>query len=133
MENNLFETASRNKIRFNSDRGELTVEQLWDLPLRSRNNFNLDEVAKGINKKLKEISEESFVEIKRSVANSDLNLSFDIVKYIIGVKKAEEDAAAESAKKKLLKAQLMELKEKKQTEKLMSMSEEDIDKQLASL
>ena len=48
---NIFEYAARSKIRFQSTKGELTVEQLWDVPLRSRDDFNLNAVAKaaGVN------------------------------------------------------------------------------------
>jgi hypothetical protein len=67
MSMNIFEYATRNRLRFASVRGELTVEQLWnDVPLRSRDDFNLNVVAKSANKALKDISEESFVETART-------------------------------------------------------------------
>ena len=45
---NIFEQASRAKLRFDSVKGQLVTEQLWDLPLQSKTNFDLDTVAKGI-------------------------------------------------------------------------------------
>jgi hypothetical protein len=62
---NIFEYASRNKIRFASPRGELSVEQLWDIPLRSKDDFNLNTIAQTANKAVKNATEESFVETTR--------------------------------------------------------------------
>ena len=36
MSNNIFEYATRSKLRFQSSHGVLTVEQLWEVPLRSK-------------------------------------------------------------------------------------------------
>ena len=47
---NLFLQATREKFRFESSKGDLSVEQLWDLPLTSRTGFDLDTVAKAVNK-----------------------------------------------------------------------------------
>ena len=49
---NLFEIASRNKLRVPTTKGDLTVEQLWDLPLKSANGLSLDSIAIALNKQL---------------------------------------------------------------------------------
>jgi hypothetical protein len=49
----LQEYAVRNKLRFSSSRGELTAEQLWDVPLRSKDGLDLNAVAQTANKALK--------------------------------------------------------------------------------
>jgi hypothetical protein len=55
-ENNLFEKASRLKLRFSSPAGLLTVEDLWDLPLSAQAKVaNLDDIAKGLNKTLEQM------------------------------------------------------------------------------
>lgn len=42
MSNNnisIFEQASRQKLRFETSAGKLSIEDLWDLPLTSNNNL----------------------------------------------------------------------------------------------
>ena len=56
----MFEKASRMKLRFNTQRGVLSVEDLWDLPL-----IQLDNIAIALNKKLQESKTESEKKAKR--------------------------------------------------------------------
>lgn len=93
-----FEKATRKKLRFNSTSGVLSVEDLWDLPLTGR-GANLDKLAKSLHKELKESEEESFV-VKTVRKDSELQLKFDIVKYIIDVKLEEQETAKNRADKK---------------------------------
>jgi chemotaxis signal transduction protein len=89
----MFEKASRLKLRFETGKGLLSVEDLWDLPLTVRGDgVSLDNLAKALNKKVKEDAEESFV-VKKSEADTISALKFDIVKYIIGVKLSEIEAS----------------------------------------
>ena len=51
----MFEKASRAKIRFETSKGSLTVEDLWDLPLTSNTGkADLDDIARGLHSQLKE-------------------------------------------------------------------------------
>jgi len=51
----MFAFATKKKIRFETSKGLLSVEDLWDLPLTSDNGRpNLDDIAKGIYKAMKE-------------------------------------------------------------------------------
>ena len=51
----MFEKATRLKLRFETVRGYVTTEDLWDIPLSAVNGFCLDTIAKNLNKKLKEL------------------------------------------------------------------------------
>jgi hypothetical protein len=58
---NLFEKASKMKLRFSTTKGVLSTEDLWDLSLES-----LDRIAKNLYKQIKESEEISFISEKSS-------------------------------------------------------------------
>lgn len=133
MNENIFEYASRNKLRFSSIRGELTLEHLWDAPLRSNDGFNLDQIARTANKALKDATEESFVTTTRSSAQNRLEVMLEIVKHVISVKLSEEEASKRRKENKLEKEKLLAILEEKQTGKLSNLSEKEIQKRIAAL
>ena len=122
-----FEKASRLKLRFSTNKGELSVEDLWELSLES-----LDTIAKGVNKKLKDESEESFIG-KKSSNNAVLELKMEILKEIITVKLKEKEVKASRAVKSAKLAQLKELANNKANEQLSGMSLEEINKLILEL
>ncbi len=133
MSMNIFEYATRHKLRFTSPRGELSVEQLWDVPLRSRDGFDLDTVAKAASKVLKTVSEESFVETTKTQMNTRCEMALEVVKHIIAVKLAEENAAKKRAEKKAEKEELLRILAEKQKGALSALSEQEIQKRIAAL
>lgn len=133
MTTNIFEYASRNKLRFTSSRGELTVEQLWDVPLRSTDGFNLNAVAKAANEAVKSANEENFVETKRTAAHTRIETVFEVVKHVIDVKLADEAAAKKRAENRIKKEKLLAALAEKQDGKLSEMSERELKKQIAEL
>jgi hypothetical protein len=122
-----FEKASRLKLRFSTNKGELSVEDLWDLSLES-----LDTIAKVTNKKLKEESEESFIG-KKSINNTVLELKMEILKEVISFKLKEKEAKTLRAVKSAKLAQLKELANNKANEQLSGMSLEEINKLIVEL
>ena len=128
---NLFEQASRKRLRFDSDRGLMTVEDLWTIPLQSKNGFSLDAIAIELSKKVSE-QEVSFVS-KRSPAHEDDLLRFEIVKYIIESRLAEAEAKKVAGERKAELETLQALLAKKKMENLEQMSVEEIEAKLASL
>jgi hypothetical protein len=130
---NIFEYATRNKLRFASVRGELSVEQLWDVPLRSRDDFNLNIIAKGANKAFKEISEESFVETTKTAEHTRREAVLEAVKYVIETKLTEEKVATDRAAKKQEKEKLLSILAEKQDGKLSELSEKELQKRIAAL
>lgn len=130
---NMFEYATRNKIRFASPRGELSVEQLWDVPLRSKDDFNLDSIAKSVNKSLKTASEESFVETRKTREQTKLEFALGLVKYVIEVKLDEEETSKKRAENKQEKERLLAILAEKQAGKLSELSEKELQKRIAAL
>jgi hypothetical protein len=122
----MFEKASRLKLRFDSPQGQVSVEDLWDLPLTSNTNrANLDDTARKLSKQVKESETESFV-IKPAKVNETTLLKFDIVKHIIEVRLAENEVAATARANKERKQQILSIIANKQNEQLAASSIEDL-------
>jgi hypothetical protein len=125
MSNN-FEKASRTKLRFNTDVGNIMVEDLWDLHLES-----LDNLAMGLNRIVKESAEESF--ISESKVNPVVQLQFDIVKSVIKTKLADKEKAEKSLMKSALKQKILEAMSRKKDEALEGKSLEELQSDLEKL
>ena len=130
--NVLFLTATRSKFRFPSSAGQLSVEDLWDLPLSGR-GANLDDTARALHKGLKEADGDiSFV--KPAVkTTADLQMKFDIVKYVIEVKMTERDTRAAAEEKAATKQKLMAKLAEKQDKELDNKSAEEIQAMIDAL
>lgn len=130
---NIFKQATKLKLRFPSVRGDLTVEDLWDLPLTSKSNLSLDGVGKPIQKALREADEDSLVDVSTSSKNDLNSLRLAIIKEIISIKQEEnlikQNQAAIESQKALLKQALAS----KKVEEINSLSVEEIEKRIASL
>lgn len=135
MTTNIFETASRQKFRFPSSKGALSTEQLWDLPLTHTDPgvVTLDQVARAVNAELKSVTEESFVATKRSDREGVLSEKLDVVKHVIAVKLAEQEARADVAKKIQERKRLTELLAEKDAEAQKALPREELLKRLAEL
>ena len=133
MTENLFLYATRNKLRFASSRGNLSVEELWDVPLRSKDEFNLDTIAKSVNRALKAVSEESFVETRKTPEHTKLETALEVVKFVIETKRTEEEKAKKRAANQLEKAKLLEILAEKQNGRLSELSEKELQKRIAAL
>lgn len=108
------------KLRFATSKGNLSVEDLWDLSLPA-----LDRLAVSYDEELAKSPRKSFI-TNDTPSNSELE--FNIVKDVI-TDKLKDKAAREAAEK----ARLTELLAKKQSEKMESMSEDEIRQRLAEL
>ncbi|MFA5378887.1 MAG: hypothetical protein WC455_24250 [Dehalococcoidia bacterium] len=128
----MFEIATRMKDRFETSKGNLSVEDLWDLPLTSVRSPNLDDIARDLHRQLKDSAEVSFVAPARK-ENDTLQRKFDIVKHIIEVRLAENTAAAEVRANKEKKARILEIIARKDDEELVGKSRDELIKLAESL
>lgn len=128
----LFEKASRLKLRFATNKGLVSSEDLWDLPLTSTMNTSLDSIAKGLNKSIKEGEEESFV-VTRSDANNVLDLQFDIIKHIIKVRLSENVKKLDITRIKSEKTKIERIIATKEDTNLENESIDDLKKRLSDL
>jgi hypothetical protein len=129
----IFQQASRLKLRFETSKGSLSSEDLWDLPLTSTvGKVNLDDIAKALHKALKDSNTESFV-VKAVKADEVLQLKFDIVKTIIDIKVAENEKNTLAREAKEKKQRILSLIAQKQDEQLAGTSLEELQKLADSL
>lgn len=115
----LFEMATRSKLRFPSTKGELSVEDLWDL-----SDKDLDVVYKNLKDQEVKSSEESLLDD----ANVDpkLTAAIGIVKYIFTTKRNERLAEKERINKKQTQKKYIDALSKKQDEAIEKMSEAEL-------
>lgn len=123
----MFEKASRVKLRFETSKGFLSTEDLWDLNLVS-----LDNIYRVINKKIKDMQEDSLLAI-RTKDEDELHLKIEIISHIVKVKQEEASAFKQRQVRRAELELLKSLKEEKQVAALKDMSLEDLDKRIEEL
>lgn len=130
---NIFEKATKTKLRFYSVTGALSVEDLWGLPLqsKSKNKANLDDIAKDVARKLKTAEEESFVNKTASSPTNELRL--EILKHIIDARLEDAEKKEQSERNRLRKQKLIDAKRDIEDGAIKDMSIEEIDKEIASI
>ena len=131
---NIFEKASRLKLRFNvGSRLNLTVENLWDLPLIHTKGEDLDHIAIELQEQLSS-NEKSFVVQQSKTKETQVNqLKFDIVKYIIDVRLEEQKVANLERQRAQEIATLKELQKQAKIRDLQNLSSEEIEERIKSL
>lgn len=129
----MFITATRQAYRFPSASGELTIEQLWTLPLTSSRAHQacLDDIARSIHKELTDIGETSFVNTKPNPKKPELEIKLEVVKLIIQTKQEENAAKAAKIAAANEAAKLEAILETKEASELQNLSADEIRKRLA--
>lgn len=129
----MFEKASRKKLRFESPKGFLSVEDLWDLPLTSSTGrANLDDIARGLHRQLNNSNDVSFV-VKEQKSDETIQLGFDIVKHIIDIRIAENEAQLVAKANKEKKQMLLGIIAQKENEQLLNMPMDELKKIVDSM
>lgn len=108
---NVFEQATKQRLRFPQPAnrgGVINTEDLWALSLE-----DLDDIAKALNKKVKESSEESFIK-KQSTADKKASLQLEVVVSIINTKLKEEERRKNAAERKTKRDKILALMAEKQ-------------------
>jgi hypothetical protein len=130
---NIFERAARGKYRFSSGKGQLTVEQLFDLPLQG-GQANLDDIAIALDRTLEEAAPRSFVsQTSADSQRSELEAKLDIVKHVIASKLAAQAAAETRAAKAEKRRRILEVLDRKDNEALEGKSRDELIAELEAL
>jgi len=126
---NIFEYGAKNKLRFSTEAGSITTEDLYDLPLDSTKKVSLNSVAKKVNQQIKSFEEESFV-TTATPANTEAHIKLDIIKHVIKerIEQAmiKKNAENDKARRELISGIIAE----KQNESLKNMSMEELQAEL---
>ena len=125
-EKNMFEVAARSKFRF-PFKGLISAEDLWDLSVR-----DLDVIFKSLNSQIKKVKEESLLDTKTK-EDETLDTMIEIVKYIVGVKLAEEKIRLQAREQKEKKQKIMEILSVKKDADLQNKSIEELQAMLGEL
>jgi hypothetical protein len=123
----LFEKAAKNKIRFETDKGYLTCEDLFDLPLTQ-----MDILARAINQKVKDASVESFI-TKKPKVSAELDLKFSIVKRVIEIRLKDIETAEKYLVDKARRDKILDIIVDKEDDDLKSMDVKDLKKMAKKL
>lgn len=130
---NLFLKAAKDKLRFTTPRGDITVEQLFDLPLTSNTGkVNLNDLAIACHTRLQETPTVTFVGTAAPKNTVD-NLRLDILKEVIDIKQKENAALNQANARAAEKRVLLELLERKQVAELETLDIEQIKAKLEKL
>ena len=125
----MYQKASRLKLRFNTSIGVLSVEQLWDLNLKS-----LSDVVRNCKEELKRTDDDelSFLEEEHNSVDPTAKLRFDIVKDIFVTRKAEINELKTAKERKEFQQKIMGIIKSKEDENLQNLSIDDLKKMIES-
>ena len=132
--NDLFIQATRKAFRYPSIRGDITTEQLWDMPLLSKGNgFDLDTVARSLYNTVKELSEGSFVETRANPRQAEAEAKLELVKFVIATKQAEAKAAGLRLERADQRRKILDALAARENDELTKANREELLAKLAEL
>lgn len=120
----MYKEAVKQKVRFNTNKGYLTVEQLFDLSVEE-----LDSLAVALDAKYNESGKKSFL-VKKSVKDKTAKLMLDVVVDVLNTKLEEQEAATTLRENKEHNEKILNLIAEKQDESLKGKSVKELEKLL---
>lgn len=131
----IFAYASRKKLRFETVKGNISVEDIWDLPLTAEgDDMSIDVVGKAMTNAVKDNEgNEAFVVIKGTEADPSLKVRLGILEHIRDHKLDYAARVEKAALTKARKQRLLELLDKKKDEADGEQSIEEIEKMIEEL
>jgi len=131
----IFAFATRKKLRFETPKGNLSTEDLWDLPLTAEgDNLSIDYIGKKVTNAVRDNEgNEAFVAVKGVEIDPSLKVRLSILEHIRDHKVDYANRAEKAILTKARKQRLVELLEKKRNEADGEHSAEEIEKMIAEL
>ena len=130
MSKNIYKEALLNRVRFSTNVGLLTLEEVMDLPLTSKSGLSVDSLAvdlvnklKNENKEIVSLVNEDKEDIERYVDELKLEVLKDIIEYKKALIEKKRKAQAENSEKR----RIMEALARKKEDKYNDMSIEELE------
>lgn len=117
----MYKEASKQKLRFSTVRGSLTVEQLWDLDLET-----LDTYAVSLEEDYKNSKGKSFLD-KKTTKDKTLKLQFDIVLDILQSKVEEAESLRDAKESKEYNQKILGIIQEKKEDALKGKSIKELE------
>lgn len=122
-----FKEALKNKLRFKTNRGLVTTEDIFDLT-----DSQLDSLYKDLKKQIRSSQEESLLKTKSS-EDKTTELSIKLVEEIYNDRVLEREKATQERERKEKRRKLLERLHEIEEGSLKNLSKEEILKQLGEL
>lgn len=119
-----FLKASKMKLRFPTNVGELSMEQLWDIKLT-----DLDQLAVALEKAYEESKGKSFLS-KKSRKDRTIKLQFNVALAILEARVEEQTKASNAQEKRAYNEKILGIIQNKKENELNDMSIEDLEEML---
>lgn len=120
----VYKEAVKQRVRFNTSKGPLTTEQLWDLTLAE-----LDALAVKLEKDYESSKGKSFL-AKKTVKDKSLKLQFDVVLDVLETKNEELEIANKRRETKERNQKILGIIQKKKDEALEGKTLSQLEKML---
>lgn len=119
-----YKQGIREKVRFTTKKGELSIEQLWDLGLEPLNTLAVE-----LDDQYNESGKKSFL-VTRSEKDKTIKLKLDIVLDVLNTKKEEAEARKIEKERKENNEKVLAIIAKKKEGALENMPIEELEKLL---
>ena len=123
----IFAQASQQKLRFGTGKGQLSVEDLWDLSVQELNT-----AAIALDAQIATTGQQGYLRVK-STADTKLTLQRDILVYIITYKLDQQDAVAANRSLTQQQKELAELIHMKKQQARANKSIEELEAEFNAL
>lgn len=125
---NIFKLAAKQKLRFQTTKGPLSVEQLFDLPLDSQSRPSLNQLYIQLSEEVKAAETRGLMETTRK---SDVNtLRLQIVEAVFNEKRADNAAKSAELSESQKRAHIKQLIAQKKDEELAGKTVEELEAML---
>ena len=123
----MYKKAAKQKLRFNTTKGLMPAEDLYDFTLA-----DLNAMAKEVNRMLRGLKDENFIEVASGEVKT-FELKLKILKDVISTKVSDKNKSAKAIETKAYKQKILEALSRKKDSNLGELSEDELQKMLDKL